>query len=152
MTPFSNDGTIRQEDIQSRNIARQRIAEAIAKEAQRTGLLVTIVIDQVAKNRLNSKSVDNLWNDIQMDGQLKAIRLKADANVSDYPGFSGWLNGQRIRIEHAQKTRLACRQQDAGHDGFAALQFGLHFVDFLQPVTVTGEGRHASPIAQDDRE
>ena len=106
MTPFSNDGTIRQEDIQSRNIARQRIAEAIAKEAQRTGLLVTIVIDQVAKNRLH-KSVDNLWNDIQMDGQLKAIRLKADRNVSDYPGFSGWLNGQRIRIEHAQKTRLA---------------------------------------------
>jgi len=59
MTPFSTDGTIRQEDIQSRNIARQRVAEAITKEAQRTELLVTIVIDQVAKNRLNSKSVDN---------------------------------------------------------------------------------------------
>src|SRR5205085_5506371 len=107
MTPFSNNGTIRQEDIQSRNIARQRIAQAIAKEAQRTELLVDIVIDQVGKNRLNNKSVDNLWNDIQMDGQLKAIRLKADRNVSDYPGFSGWLNGQRIRIEHAQKMRLA---------------------------------------------
>ncbi len=107
MTPFSNDGAIRQEDIQSRNIARQRIAEAIAKEAQRTELLVNLVIDQVSKNPLNSKSVDDLWHDIQMDGQLKAIRLKAEANVSDYPGFSGWLNGQRIRIEHAQKTRLA---------------------------------------------
>ena len=107
MTPFSNNGTIRQEDIQSRNIARQRIAQAIAKEAQRTELLVDIVIDQVGKNRLNSKSVDSLWDDIQMDGQLKAIRLTAEANVSDYPGFSGWLNGQRIRIEHAQKMRLA---------------------------------------------
>ena len=107
MTPFSNHGTIRQQDIQSRNIARQRIAEAIAREAQRTGLLVDIVIDQVGKNRLNGKSVDSLWNDIHMDGQLKAIRLKADRNVSDYPGFSGWLNGQRIHIEHAQKNRLA---------------------------------------------
>ena len=107
MTPFSNNGTIRQEDIQSRNIARQRIAQAIAKEAQRTELLVDIVIDQVGKNRLNSKSVDSLWDDIQMDGELRAIRLKAEANVSDYPGFSGWLNGQRTRIEHAQKMRLA---------------------------------------------
>ena len=107
MTPFSNNGTIRQEDIQSQNIARQRIAEAISKEAQRTELLVDIVIDQVGKNRLNSKSVDSLWDDIQMDGQLTAIRLKAEANVSDYPGFCGWLNGQRIRIEHAQKMRLA---------------------------------------------
>jgi hypothetical protein len=107
MTPFSNNGTIRQEDIQSRNITRQRIAQAIAQEAQRTELLVTLLIDRVGKNRLNSKSVDNLWNDIQMDGQLKAIRLKADANVSDYPNFSGWLNGQRIRIERTQKARLA---------------------------------------------
>ena len=93
MTPFSNNGTIRQEDIQSRNIARQRIAQAIAKEAQRTELLVDIVIDQVGKNRQNSRSVDSLWDDIQMDGELRAIRLKAEANVSDYPGFSGWLNG-----------------------------------------------------------
>jgi len=107
MTPFSNNGTIRQEDIQSRNIARQRIAQAIAKEAQRTELLVDIVIDQVGQNRLNSRSVDSLWEDLQMDGQLKAIRLTAEANVSDYPGFSAWLNGQRIRIEHAQKMRLA---------------------------------------------
>jgi len=107
MTPFSNNGTIRQEDIQSRNIARQRIAEAIAKEAQRTQLLVDIVIDQVGKNRLNSKSVDNLLDEMQMYGELNAIRHTAEANVSDYPGFSGWLNGQRIRIEHAQKMRLA---------------------------------------------
>jgi len=48
-----------------------------------------------------------LWQDIQLDSQLKDIRLTADSNASDYPGFSPWLNGQRLNIETSGRMRLA---------------------------------------------
>ena len=106
MTPFHN-GTIRQQDIQDRNIARQRIAEAIAREARRTNVLVDIVVNAVHNHGLKATTVDQLWNDIQLDCQLKDIRLKADTNASDYPAFLGWLNGQRLNIETTGRMRLA---------------------------------------------
>ena len=87
MTPFSNDGTIRQQGIQARNIARHAIAKAIAEEAQRTGVLVSNTIGRITMNQLAPKSVEDLWNDIQMDETLAMIQRKADANVADYPGF-----------------------------------------------------------------
>ena len=64
MTPFSNDGTIRQQGIQARNIARHAIAKAIAEEAQRTGVLVSNTIGRITMNQLAPKSVEDLWNDI----------------------------------------------------------------------------------------
>ena len=106
MTPFSNDGTIRQQGIQARNIARQAIAKAIAEEAQRTGVLVSNTIGRITMNQLAPKSVEDLWNDIQMDETLAMIQRKADANVADYPGFSGWLNGERMKIRYGQMKRL----------------------------------------------
>ena len=74
MTPFSNDGTIRQQGIQARNIARQAIAKAIAEEAERTGVLVSNIIRRITMNQLAPKSVEDLWNDIQMDGTLAMIQ------------------------------------------------------------------------------
>ena len=79
MTPFSNDGTIRQQGIQARNIARHAIAKAIAEEAQRTGVLVSNTISRITMNQLAPKSVEDLWNDIQMDESLAMIQRKADA-------------------------------------------------------------------------
>lgn len=105
-SPFSN-GTIRQQDIQDRNIARQRIAEAIAKEQRRVDILVDCVVEAVEKHGMKMTTVERLWQDIQLDSQLTDIRLKADSNVSDYPGFSGWLNGQRLNIETSGRMRLA---------------------------------------------
>ena len=105
-SPFSN-GTIRQQDIQDRNIARQRIAEAIAKEQRRVDILVDCVVEAVEKHGMKMTTVERLWQDIQLDSQLKNIRLIADSNVSDYPGFSPWLNGQRLNIETSGRMRLA---------------------------------------------
>jgi hypothetical protein len=105
-SPFSN-GTIRQQDIQDRNIARQRISEAIAKEQRRVDILVDCVVEAVEKHGMKMTTVERLWQDIQLDSQLKDIRLKADSNASDYPAFSGWLNGQRLNIETSGRRRLA---------------------------------------------
>ncbi len=105
-SPFSN-GTIRQQDIQDRNIARQRIAEAIAKEQRRVDILVDTVVNAVEKHGMKMTTVERLWQDIQLDSQLKNIRLIADSNASDYPGFSPWLNAQRLNIETSGRMRLA---------------------------------------------
>jgi len=105
-SPFSN-GTIRQQDIQDRNIARQRISEAIAKEQRRIDILVDTVVNAVEKHGMKMTTVERLWQDIQLDSQLKDIRLRADSNASDYPAFSGWLNGQRLNIETSGRMRLA---------------------------------------------
>ena len=105
-SPFSN-GTIRQQDVQDRNIARQRIAEAIAREQRRVDILVDCVVEAVEKHGMRMTTVERLWQDIQLDSQLKNIRLIGDSNVSDYPGFSPWLNGQRLNIETSGRMRLA---------------------------------------------
>ena len=110
-SPFSN-GTIRQQDIQDRNIARQRISEAIAKEQRRIDILVDTVVNAVEKHGMNMTTVERLWQDIQLDSQLKDIRLIADSNASDYPGFFPWLNGQRLNIETSGRMRLASELND----------------------------------------
>lgn len=112
MNPFSTNGTIRQEDIQASNIARSTIARSLAQEAQRTAILVDLILEQVSQNRLNSRSVDQLWADLQNDAHLQQIRQKADANASDYPNFAGWLNGQRLNLETAQRIRLAASMNE----------------------------------------
>ena len=111
-SPYEN-GVIRQQDIRDRNIARQRIAEAIQKEAFRTDLLVDTVVSAVRDKGMKLSTVESLWNDIQLDSALKDIRLKADQNAADYPGFSGWLNGQRSNIETTGRMRLAAELNEA---------------------------------------
>ena len=106
-SPFNTSGSIRQQDNQDKNIARQRIAEAIAQELRRVDILVDVVVEAVQNRGMNGMTVDKLWNDIQLDSRLKDIRLTADSNASDYPGFQGWLNGQRLNIETTGKMRLA---------------------------------------------
>lgn len=110
--PFDN-GVIRQQDIRDRNIARQRIAEAIQKEASRTDLLVDTVVSAVSHDRAKLTTIEQLWNAIQHDATLNSIRIKADQNASDYPGFSGWLNGQRLNIETTGRMRLAAELNEA---------------------------------------
>ncbi len=55
-------------------------------------------------------------------------------------------------LERRLAARLAGRQQDAAHDGLAALQLGLHLGDLGQQLGVGGEMRHAPPVAQDHRQ
>ncbi len=64
-SPFSN-GTIRQQDIQDRNIARQRIAEAIAKEQRRVDILVDTVVNAVENHGMRMTTVERLWQDIHL--------------------------------------------------------------------------------------
>lgn len=104
-SPYSN-GTIRQQDIRDRNIARQRIAEAIQREALRTGLLVDMAITRIEKNPTETANVDLVWNLVQRDNDLARIQQVANQNIADYPGFEGWLNGSRSRIESSEKARL----------------------------------------------
>lgn len=107
MSPFNEEGHIRQQDIRDRNIARQRINESLVKEARRTVVLVDFAIRQVEANLLTLTTIDALWSLLQRDKTMAGIRAVADKNIADYPGFTGWVIGQRFNIENAQKTRLA---------------------------------------------
>ncbi|MNE03066.1 hypothetical protein D3C80_955550 [compost metagenome] len=49
-------------------------------------------------------------------------------------------------------ARLARRHQDAGHDGLAALDLGLHFGDVGGQVGIGLEFWHPLPVAEDDRQ
>lgn len=104
-SPFSN-GVIHQQDIRDRNIARQRIAEAIAREAQRTGILVDLAISRINQNPDEIPNVEHLWNDLQRDEGLRRLRLQVTHNVFDYPGFHPWVDGSRKRLEESQKNRI----------------------------------------------
>lgn len=104
-SPFSN-GVIRQQDQNDRRLAQQRIAEALAKESQRTKILVTGALNQIENDDTATSNVDLVWNRIQGDRGLRHIQLFADLNTRDYPCFEGWLNGARRRIETAEKKRL----------------------------------------------
>ena len=104
-TPFK-DGSIHEQDIRDRNIARQRIAEAIQREAQRTGILVDMAITRIDQDSNETANVDLVWNRIQCDSDLHRIQRIANMNTADYPGFQGWLDGSRRRIESAEKDRL----------------------------------------------
>jgi hypothetical protein len=104
-SPYSN-GSIRQQDIASRNHARNEISRMLAIEATRAAVMVAYVIGRIQQQLQTPKSADALWNDIVNSAQLVPVRRKADDNVADYPQFSGWVNGQRQQIESTQKERL----------------------------------------------
>jgi len=104
-TPFSN-GTIRQQEISDRRIAQQRIAEAIARETKRTGILLDLAIERIKHQPDALYNVSQLWNIIQHDEALYRIQSLANQNAFDYPGFLPWINGTRSRLEEAGKARL----------------------------------------------
>lgn len=104
-SPFDN-GIIRQQDIAQRNIARQRIAEAIARETQRTGILLNLAVEEIAKQPAKLYNVAEVWNVIQRDESLGEIKKMADRNAFDYPGFLPWLNSTRRRLEESSKGQL----------------------------------------------
>ena len=104
-SPYSN-GIIREQEIASRNHAREEISRMLAIEATRAAVMVAYVIGRIQQQLQAPKSPEALWNDIVNSAQLVPVRRKADQNVADYPQFSGWVNGQRQQIERTQKQRL----------------------------------------------
>jgi hypothetical protein len=104
-SPYTN-GSIREQEIASRNHARQEISRMLALEATRAAVMVAYVIGRIQQQLQAPKSPEALWNDIVNSAQLVPVRRKADQNVSDYPQFSGWVNGQRQQIERTQTQRL----------------------------------------------
>jgi hypothetical protein len=111
-SPFSN-GVITQQDIRDRNIARQRIAEAIAREERRVDFLVDCTVELVRNRQAILTNLERVWDSIQSDLHLHEIRQVADNNVADYAGFSGWLNGSRLNIETRGRMRLASELNEA---------------------------------------
>jgi len=103
MTPFSNHGTIRQEDIQACSIARSAITRLLAIEARHTALLVTQLI---SRNRPTTLTIAALWTLIENDSSLRSTVSKTDAYVAAYLQFSGWVKGARSRVAQAQQLRL----------------------------------------------
>ena len=97
-SPYSN-GIIRQQEIASRNHAREEISRMLAIEATRAAVMVAYVIGRIQQQLQAPTSPEALWNDIVNSAQLGPVRRKADQNVADYPQFSGWVNGQRQQIE-----------------------------------------------------
>lgn len=104
-SPYDN-GIIRQQEIAQRNIARQRIAEAIARETQRTGILLDLTVEQIQTQPGRLYNVAQLWDVIQGDEGLSEIKQKADRNASDYPSFQPWITSTRRRLEESSKARL----------------------------------------------
>jgi|GEM_PF-2483818 len=104
-SPYSN-GSIRQQEIASRNHARQEISKMLAIEATRAAVMVAYVITRIQQQLQAPKPADAIWNDIVNSTQLVPVRRKADDNVADYPQFSGWVNGRRQQIASTQKARL----------------------------------------------
>jgi hypothetical protein len=106
MSPFNSTGNIRQQDAQSRNIARNQISQALALESQQTRVLVSSLIGKILEKEADVRPVDDLWQDIQNSRQLTPIKSKADNNAADYPEFSTWISGQRNAIARSQKKRI----------------------------------------------
>jgi hypothetical protein len=104
-SPFHN-GSIRQQEIASRNHARQVITRMLAIEATRAAVMVAYLAGRIRQQLDDVKTPDALWIDIINSAQLAPVREKADQNVADYPEFSGWVNGQRRQIETTQKAKL----------------------------------------------
>lgn len=103
MSPFSNTGTIRQEDIFACNIARSAIARSLALEARKTELLVN---DLIARNEPLTLPIADLWKQIQDNATLCSFVRTTDAHVDAYTQFAGWVRGARSRLAYIQKLRL----------------------------------------------
>lgn len=103
MSPFSNTGTIRQEDIFACNIARSEIARSLALEVRKTELLVS---DVIARNEPITLPIADLWQQIQADAKLRSFVRNTDAHVDAYTQFAGWVRGARSRLAYTQKQRL----------------------------------------------
>ena len=119
MSPYSSNGTIRQEDIHACNIARSTIERSLALEAQHTALLVTTLIPAVLSNKAPLRPINELWKQIQEHPSLCAIVHQTDVNVAAYNQFAGWVKGRRSHVASIQKSRL--------HDAFAARLFTHRF-------------------------
>ena len=104
MTPFSNHGTIRQEDVVACNVARSAITRSLALEARRTAILVTNLISRTHPRTL---TIADLWTQIHNDPSLRSIVSKTDAYVDAYMQFAGWVKGARSRVAYAQTLRLS---------------------------------------------
>ena len=87
-SPYLN-GSIRQQETASRNHARQEISRMLAIEAARAAVMVAYVMGRIQQQLQAATSPETLWNDIINSAQLAPVRRKADANVADYPQFSG---------------------------------------------------------------
>lgn len=105
-SPYTSNGTLRQEDIWACNIARSAIARSLVQEARKTTLLVTTLIGKITTRESTAMPIDDLWKQVQNNAELRAIKQQTDANVDDYSQFSGWVEGERKNIAYNQKTRL----------------------------------------------
>ena len=105
-TPYSRQGTIRQQDKQACNIARSAIAGSLALEARRTALLVSAIIAKIILSQATPKPIEDLWKDIQNDPTLRTIRSKTNANVDAYCQFNGWVQGSRRNVADEEKKRM----------------------------------------------
>lgn len=96
MSPYTTNGTNRQEDIQARKIASSAIARLLAQEAQQTTILVTNLIALLASSPALIPSVDDLWMRLQNNSSLRLLMHRTDANVDAFTQFSGWVMGRAL--------------------------------------------------------
>lgn len=108
MPAYTTTGTIRQQDFEARNIARSVIARLLAQEALQTTILVNRLIDLLLTRNALVPTVDDLWNRLQNNSDLRLIITTTDANVDAFTQFSGWVNGARFALASKQNSRLSC--------------------------------------------
>lgn len=107
MPAYTTHGTIRQQDLEARNIARSAIARSLAQETLKTSVLVTRLIALLVTSTALVASVDDLWARLQNNSDLRLIMNITDANVDAFTQYSGWVNGARFALASAQKSRLS---------------------------------------------
>lgn len=107
MSAYTTNGTIRQQDLEARNIARSVIARSLAQETIQTKILVTRLIALLVSSTALVASVDDLWTRLQNNSELRLIMNTTDVNVDAFTQFSGWVNGARFALASAQKSRLS---------------------------------------------
>lgn len=107
MPAYTTSGTIRQQDVEARNIARSAIARSLTQETLKTSALVTRLIALLVTSTALVASVDDLWARLQNNSDLRLIMNTTDANVDAFTQYSGWVNGARFALASAQKSRLS---------------------------------------------
>lgn len=107
MSVYTNNGTIRAQDNEARNIARSVIKRSLAQEANQTAILVTRLIALLLTSTALIASVDDLWTRLQTHSALRNVMTITDANVDAFSQFSDWVNDARFAVASAQKSRLS---------------------------------------------
>lgn len=106
MSPFSSEGTNRQEDYRLKSITRGRLTQTLAQEAIRTAQIVNALLGRINEKKFREASVERLWSAVQNHQGLADLQLTVERLTSAYPEFQAQVVAARANVEREQKARI----------------------------------------------